>query len=76
MLDCVIEITLKEPDTFEPKAQMIRHPQQKMYLRILCGILSVVAFFWDCPLFWRRIIRTTIGSAVSSAHPSLSLLGA
>jgi len=76
VLDCVIEITLQEPDTFEPKTQMIRLPQQKMYLRILCGILSVVAFFWDCAPFWRGIIRTTIGSAVSFSHPSLSLLGA
>ena len=25
---------------------MIRGPQQKMYLSILCGILGVVAFFW------------------------------
>jgi len=25
---------------------MIRGPQQKMYLRILCGIVGVVAFSW------------------------------
>ena len=73
VLDCLIEIRLKDPDPFEPKTQMIRGPQEKMYLRILCGILGVVAFFWDSAPFWRGIIR---GSAVSSLHPSLSLLGA
>ena len=76
VLDYLIEIRLKDPDRFEPRTQMIRGPQQKMYLRILCGILSVVAFFWGSAPFWRGIIRTTIGSAVSSSHPSLSLLGA
>jgi hypothetical protein len=76
VLDCLIEIRLKDPDPFEPKTPMIRGPQQKMYLRILFGILGVVAFFWGLRPLLAGIIRTTIGSAVSSSHPSLSLLGA